>query len=79
MKTTLDLPGTLLRRVKATAALQGRSMTALVTEALEDKLARTTKAEPAWRAVFGKATKQAVRDVDRRIADLDRIRPEDWE
>jgi len=37
-KTTLELPADLLRRVKARAAEQGRSMKSLVTEALENTL-----------------------------------------
>ena len=37
-RTTLELPSDLLRRVKARAAQQGRSMKSLITEALENAL-----------------------------------------
>lgn len=38
MKTTLELPDTLLCRAKATAAKRGQTMTAFVKSALEAKL-----------------------------------------
>lgn len=81
MKTTLELPDDLLRRTKAKAAERGRSMKDFITEALEQKLRSERSAGPrgGWRAVFGRATHAAVRDVERRLADLERVRNEDWE
>ena len=78
-KTTLELPGDLLRRVKARAAEQGRSMKSLVTEALENTLRGGRPPTPGWRAVFGRAKRGATRDVDRRIAEARRVDPKDWE
>jgi predicted transcriptional regulator len=78
-KTTLELPAELLRRVKARAADQGRSMKSLITEALEHTLRRSQPAEPGWRAVFGRAKPGSTRDVDRRVAELRQVDPRDWE
>ena len=58
MRTTIEIPDPLFRRVKATAAERGQSMKQLVTEALQEKVAPrrgTTKGdEPAWMQGFGK-------------------------
>lgn len=78
-KTTLELPTDLVRRVKMRAAEQGRSMKSLVTEALENTLRRGSSPTEGWRAVFGRARPGSTRDVDRRIAELRRVDPEDWE
>jgi plasmid stability protein len=81
-KTTLELPTDLMRRVKARAAEQGRSMKSLVTEALENtlRLGEPTRSAPTgWRAVFGRAKPGSTRDVDRRIDEVRRVDPEDWE
>ena len=32
-----------------------------------------------WRAVFGRAKRGATREVDRRITELRRVDPKDWE
>ncbi|MDX2080314.1 MAG: hypothetical protein SFU53_05975 [Terrimicrobiaceae bacterium] len=54
MKTTLDIPDTVFRQAKATAALRGISLRQLVTEALREKFADPGKpATPAWMAGFG--------------------------
>lgn len=78
-KTTLELPGDLLRRVKARAAEQGRSMKSLVTEALENTLRQGQAPTRGWRAVFGRARPKSTRDVDRYISELRRVDPGDWE
>jgi hypothetical protein len=78
MKTTLELPESLLRRTKAEAAHQGRSMKDVVIEALEEKLRKKASTVPGWRVAFGRASRAAVRDVDRYVADLERIRAEEW-
>ena len=79
MKTTLELPNDLLRRTKAKAAERGRSMKDFIAEALEQKLKSDRSTSGGWRAVFGRATHAAVRDVDRRLAELGHVHPEDWE
>ena len=78
-KTTLELPADLLRRVKARAAEQGRSMKSLVTEALENTLRRGQSPTQGWRAVFGRAKPGSTHDVDGRIDELRRVDPKDWE
>ena len=78
MKTTLELPEALLRRTKAEAAHQGRSMKDVVVEALEEKLRKKRSSVSGWRVAFGRASRAAVRDIDRQVADLERVRVEDW-
>ena len=55
MKTTLDIPDSLFRLAKATAAQEGRSLKSLVEEALQDRLAADHAGEPeaAWMKGFG--------------------------
>jgi len=58
VKTTLDIPDDLFRRVKATAALEGRSLKDFVTRSLEARLAplaadRGKDREPPWMRGFG--------------------------
>jgi plasmid stability protein len=79
VKTTLELPTELLRRAKARAAEQGRSMKSLITEALENTLRAGHAPIRGWRAVFGRAKPGATRDVDRRISKLRHVDPKDWE
>ena len=43
MRTTIDLPEDLLRRVKATAALRGMKMKDLITEIVGSGLAESTR------------------------------------
>jgi plasmid stability protein len=78
-KTTLELPSDLLRRVKARAAEQGRSMKSLITEALENTLRGDRSPARGWRAVFGRAKPGSTRDVDRYLHEMRRVNPEDWE
>jgi hypothetical protein len=57
MKTTIEIPDPLFRKVKATAAERGQSLRELVTEALRDKLGgggRPSDAgQPGWMQGFG--------------------------
>jgi hypothetical protein len=57
VKTTLEIPDALFRKAKARAAERGQSLKALVTEALQEKLAARGKAgepvEPEWMSGFG--------------------------
>ncbi len=58
VKTTVEIPDALFRRAKARAAERGQSLKALVTEALQEKLAAgaadaARRDEPAWMQGFG--------------------------
>jgi len=57
MKTTIDIPDPLFRKVKASAAERGQSLKDFVIEALSEKLssrnARTVVSEPPWMQGFG--------------------------
>lgn len=67
MKTTLDIPADLLKETKATADVRGETLKDFVAAALRAYLAGQ-RAEAAsrsgWRAVFGKAPREAVEKVD---------------
>ena len=84
MKTTLELPDQLFRRVKATAAERGQSLKDFVTDALWDKLRGNAPAaqdaQPAWMQGFGKL-KHLRRETARIQAEIDEefgaIEPED--
>jgi hypothetical protein len=58
MKTTLEIPDPLFRRVKSKAAERGQTLKAFVNEALQEKLASKKSAahsgEPEWMEGFGK-------------------------
>ena len=56
MKTTLEIPESLFRKAKATAARQGRTLKQLVQEALSEKIARLDGArrqQKPWVALAG--------------------------
>ncbi|TDI40337.1 MAG: hypothetical protein E2P02_17195 [Acidobacteria bacterium] len=80
MKTTLEIPDRLFRRAKATAAERGQTLKQLVTEALQEKLARKKVARPSWTEGFGKL-KRLHRETERIQATIDEafdvIEPED--
>lgn len=85
MKTTLEIPDALFRRVKATAAERGQSLKEFVTEALQLQLARTAAAratgEPPWMAHFGglKHLSKETRRVQQRIdAMFGQVDEEQW-
>jgi hypothetical protein len=84
MKTTLEIPDLLFRRVKATAAERGQTLKELVGEALREKLAATrsgaSAGEPEWMLGFGKlrARRAERAAIERRIREaFERIEPED--
>lgn len=84
MKTTLELPDPLFRKVKATAAERGQSLKDFVTEALRDKLALETglarAAGPEWMQGFGKLKhlhKETVRVQSVVDEEFEVIEPED--
>ena len=45
MRTTIDMPDTLYRRTKATAALRGLSMKEMITQAVEKEIAEMASAK----------------------------------
>jgi hypothetical protein len=56
VKTTLEIPGPLFRRAKATAARQGRTLKQLVQEALSEKIARidgSSRRRKPWMVLAG--------------------------
>jgi hypothetical protein len=54
VKTTLEIPEAVMRRAKALAASTGRTLTHLVTEALNEKLAKGhTQRERPWMKFAG--------------------------
>ena len=61
MKTTIEIPGTTLRRAKGIAVSRGITLKQLFTEALEDKLktAGARASEPAWMKLAGAFGKSA--------------------
>ena len=85
MKTTLEIPDPLFRKAKATAAEQGRSLKALVAEALQEKLLGDVEAAspmPPWMRGFGGMAHR--RRENRRIqklvdAEFGQLEPEDLE
>jgi hypothetical protein len=56
VKTTIELPDSLFRKAKATAAGQGVTLKSFFTEAVRDRLQRQAGARPAakpWEEAFG--------------------------
>lgn len=52
MRTTLDLNEQLVRRAKKAAAERGTTLTAIIEDALREKLTRPTRVTPAKRRVL---------------------------
>lgn len=79
MKITLEIPDELYWRVKAAAALSGRTVRELCTEALREKLERKQAGALGWRVAFGRAPRDAVDEVQRIVdEELERVDPADW-
>jgi len=85
VKTTLEIPGPLFRKVKATAAQQGRTLKQLVQEALLEKIARLdgcSRKQKPWLVLAGglKHLHSENRRIERVIeAEFENIEPEDRE
>ena len=82
MKTTLEIPDALFRKIKATAALDGKSLKDFVTDAVKEKLAQPARSrKEGWRAVFGKLPAKAAGEMRAITADAEfrKIEPEDWQ
>lgn len=83
MKTTLEIPDALFRKAKATAAREGRTLKALVQEALSEKIARVNGAngqQKPWMTLAGglKHLRTENRRIQRIIeAEFEKIEPED--
>ena len=84
MKTTLEIPDSLFRRVKSRAAERGQTLKELVTEALQERLAAGTgqaiSAEPEWMQGFGKLRRlrKETKRVRARVEEVfEVIEPED--
>jgi hypothetical protein len=84
VKTTIEIPDSLFRRVKSRAAERGQSLKQLVAEALQEKLAaRTGHAapdEPEWMWGFGglRRLHQETRRIQARVDEVfEVIEPED--
>jgi hypothetical protein len=87
MKTTVEIPDTLFRKAKATAAERGVSLKVLLTEAVREHLQRGAgdsgkkKPAPAWISAFGglrhlhKETKKINRILHQ---EFEQIEEEEW-
>lgn len=78
MKTTVEIPDSLFRQVKATAAQQGLSLKDFFTEAVREQLRRrsggATTPEKPWMRAFG-----GLRDLHRETKRVDRIIEREFE
>jgi hypothetical protein len=84
MKTTLEIPDALFRKVKATAAERGQTLKEFVGAALQEKLAprgdRGGAGEPEWMRGFGKLRRlrrETERIEDRVREAFEVLEPED--
>ncbi|MEX2307209.1 MAG: hypothetical protein WD738_06430 [Pirellulales bacterium] len=82
MKTTVEIPDSLYRQIKARAALKGQTIKDFLVEAVRAKLA-SDKTKPngktGWRAAFGAADPNDVAEVQRIIdEEFSKINPDDW-
>ncbi len=82
MKTTLDVPDSLYRQIKARAALKGQTIRAFFLDAIQDKLKAEREGSnktTGWRSVFGKATKDDVSQLQQVLDDeFSKIDAEAW-
>jgi hypothetical protein len=84
VKTTLEIPEPLFRQLKISAAKQGKTIRAVVNEALTEKLSRSQHGVediPAWKAAFGGLRR--LRDETAKInqdmaTEFSHVNPEDW-
>jgi len=84
VKTTLEIPEPLFRQLKISAAKQGKTIRAVVNEALTEKLNRSQHGVedlPAWRAAFGglrRLRDETVKINQDLASEFSRVNPEDW-
>ncbi|HVB87518.1 MAG TPA: hypothetical protein VNK23_12730 [Candidatus Dormibacteraeota bacterium] len=75
MKTTLEIPDSIFRRAKATAAERGIPLREFITQAVKDKLvARVEAKEKPWMSAFGK-----LRNLPKETARINRLIEEEFE
>ncbi len=83
MKTTLEIPESVIRRAKARAAATGQTLTRLVTEALTEKLAKpAARVQKPWMSLAGAFEKdkaESLRILRRIEREFERVEPEDDE
>jgi hypothetical protein len=83
MKTTVDIPDSLLQQAKARAALKGTSMRDFFLLAIAEKL-DTEQRRPGklqgWRKVFGKAPRGSTEAVRAAVdSEFERVNPDEWQ
>jgi len=83
MKTTVEVPDSLYRRVKARAAERGLSVKTFMLDALQEKLAEQNarpKETTGWRAVFGAGRAEDIAAIQQIIeSEFSRVDPEGWQ
>lgn len=82
MKTTVDIPESLLREAKAVAARQGRTLRDFVAEAMNEKLQVHVSGKKPWMKHFGALSK--LRKENRRIErviekEFETVDPAEWQ
>ena len=81
MKTTVEIPDSLYRQLKARAALRGQTIKDFLLEAVRAKLASdktSSKGKTGWRAAFGAADPKDVAEVQRIIdEEFSQVDPDD--
>jgi hypothetical protein len=84
MKTTIEIPDSLFRQAKSSAAQRGISLKDLFAEALSEQLRRKTgqsTTSPPWMKAFGglRGLHQENKRLDRIIkSEFDQVDEEDW-
>ncbi|MGH9406884.1 MAG: hypothetical protein ACRD3D_13765 [Terriglobia bacterium] len=82
MKTTLEIPDSIFRRAKASAARRGVPLREFVTEAVKEKLSADKKAgDKPWLKLMGKLKHlhRETKRINRVIAEsTEQIDPEMW-
>ena len=84
VKTTLEISEPLFRQLKISAAKQGKTIRAVVNEALTEKLNRSQNGVedvPAWRVAFGglRRLRDETAKIDQDIAtEFSRVNSEEW-
>jgi hypothetical protein len=83
MKSGLDIPDDLWKRIKATETVRGESLKEFVAKALKEYLERQTaqdSSQRGWRSVFGRATQAEVASVDAVVGEeLGHVDPDHWQ
>jgi hypothetical protein len=81
MKTTVDIPVSLLREAKAAAARDGRTLRDFVAEAMNEKLHARASEEKPWMKHFGALSKlrKETRKIDKIIEkEFETVASEEW-